>query len=317
MATQPLAKSVELSSADLTSKNGKAEKTVHETCYTEQDALNSVTQRNDGMGVKEAPPPTTPDDTSFETASALAGAEATTIQLQPVAAIENCDRRAEVQCVQFTSPNSGEMMTIDEARARLSSDRHLIVKQSADVLDKELGLQSQSHDAIGFCPGGAENSIMTYSSAADPGTARYANAVKGRALAQKSVITFSDAPDAHHEFLVPLKKASLGEVRQALREWGIVYQTLESEPGGTRVVIIDQYRKQGSQIRAAANHFGAEDVERLGEAKFDGVESADGLSDAEAREMASLAFDKVIFEYELEHPEAAECRQRFEERLKE
>src|SRR5271154_2556333 len=139
MATQPLAKSVELSSADLTSKNGKAEKTVHETCYTEQDALNSVTQRNDGMGVKEAPPPTTPDDTSFETASALAGAEATTIQLQPVAAIENCDRRAEVQCVQFTSPNSGEMMTIDEARARLSSDRHLIVKQSADVLDKELG----------------------------------------------------------------------------------------------------------------------------------------------------------------------------------
>ena len=86
-------------------------------------------------------------------------------------------------------------------------------------------------------------------------------AVKRRALAQKNVITFSDAPDARHEFLVPLEKAGLREVQVALRERGIVYHTLVSEPGGTRVVIIDQDRKQGSQITAAANCFGAEDVD--------------------------------------------------------
>jgi hypothetical protein len=316
MATQPLAKSVELSSADLASKNGKAEKTVLETCYTEQDALNSVTQCNDGMGVKEAPPPATPGGTTFETASAVAGAEATTTEPQHITAIDNCDRPAEVQCVQFTSPNSGEMMTIEEAQARLRSDRHLVAKQSADVLDKELGLKPQSHDAIGLCPDGAENSIMTVCSATDSGIARYANAVKGRALAQKSVITFSDAPDAHHEFLVPLEKASLREVQVALCERGIVYDTLVSDPRGTRVAIIDKNGKYGDQIKAAANHFGADDVARWGKAEFDGVENTDGLSDSEARDKASLLFDKVIFEYESKHPEAAECRQRFEERLK-
>jgi len=178
------------------------------------------------------------------------------------------------------------MMTIDEAQSRLGSDRHLIARQSADALDKELGLKSQSHDAIGLCPDGAENPIMTDSSAADPRTARYANAVKGRALAQKNVITFSDVPDARHEFLVPLEKASLREVQVALCERGIVYHTLVSEPGETRVVIIEPDRKQGSQIRAAANCFGAEDVERWGKAEFDGVQSTDGLSDSEARDMA-------------------------------
>jgi hypothetical protein len=208
------------------------------------------------------------------------------------------------------------MMTIDEAQARLRSDRHLIAKQSADVLDKELGLKPQSHDAIGLCPDGAENSIMTVCSATDSETARYANAVKGMALSQKSVITFSDAPDAHHEFLVPLEKASLREVQHALCEKGIVYHTLVSEPGGTRVVIIDPDRKQGSEIRAAANCFGAEDVERWGKAEFDGVQSTDGLSDAEARDMARASFDKVIFEYESVHPEAAECRRSFEETCK-
>jgi hypothetical protein len=79
-------------------------------------------------------------------------------------------------------------------------------EESADALDKEVGLKSQSHDAIDLCPDGAENSIITFSSAMDPETARYANAVQGRALAQKNVITFSVAPDARHEFQCPWKK---------------------------------------------------------------------------------------------------------------
>lgn len=225
------------------------------------------------MSIPENQSISAPDGAAAGTVPVAVGAEALTTQSQPIAAINNCGRHVEVQCVQFTSPNSDEMMTIDEAQSRLRSDRHLIARQSADDLDKELGLKSQSHDAIGLCPDGAENSIMTDSSATDPGTARYANAVKGRALAQKNVITFSDAPDARHEFLVPLEKASLCEVKVALCERGIVYHTLVSEAGGTRVVIIDQDRKQGSQIRAAANCFGAEDVERWGTAEFDGVQS--------------------------------------------
>jgi hypothetical protein len=88
-------------------------------------------------------PRTAPNGATTGTAPVVAGAEASTTQLPSIAAIDNCGRHVEIQCVQFTSPNSDEMMTIDEAPGRLTSNRHLIAKQSADVLDEELGLRSQ------------------------------------------------------------------------------------------------------------------------------------------------------------------------------
>jgi len=95
-----------------------------------------------------------------------------------------------------TLPKVQNRVLIKRAENRLASQEQKAFKEASDKIDKMLGLNHQSADAIGVWIDGAENSTATKYDNGDANKIQVATAMKGFLGRQKQVAIFTPNPEA-------------------------------------------------------------------------------------------------------------------------
>jgi SPP1 gp7 family putative phage head morphogenesis protein len=201
---------------------------------------------------------------------------------------------------QFFSPyESDESLDFDTALGLLDSDYEDATVEISRRVDDLLGLDSRQVRAVGDTASyGTEPSVVSIvDGPVDFERLRYASALKGKMLNQKTVLPFvdeADGPDLLYWFSVSTEKASIQELREELTSRGLQFRTLIPGEGRTRVMIYDPGSALGEPLEGVGRHYGATIHWRQGRGAFIGSDD----SRVEAREV----YDEVIAAFESDLP---------------
>ena len=213
---------------------------------------------------------------------------------------------AQQMAVGLASPNTRDPMSYADAKISLSSfeetnfvavaDRIVCALASRGTVEKAIG---EVHEQGRMGVSGAENSVVVKAPVALQDI-RYAMALLGRFAHQKFVIVFfpdeagaSGTKPAQMVLLRIPPKTSRVRIEKVLDQTGVPYRTLLDEH---RVLVFLPEGTSNTAVRKAAQRLSAKiEAER-------GTGEIFGDND---RGKALAAYDRIIAEYELAHPDKA------------
>ncbi len=200
---------------------------------------------------------------------------------------------ASKKAYQFYSPkNTDEIITIDQAKQRLSSQQHIEKKAIAEDIDRQLGLQSKQYDAIGDTKDyGTENALFNeMSNVKNFDDVIYSSVLKGRNMDQKGVIPFiTDESGKDMVYTIDIIGKTEQVLAKDLDSFGLDYRTYVGDDNKIKVVIYDEGSQLINKVNDFANKYDTDFKYEKGTGKFIG---------AETREEARTIYDNIISEYE-------------------
>lgn len=202
------------------------------------------------------------------------------------------------QTTSFVSPNEDpNNLSFEQAQQGLRSPRQKLLAEISHTIDSALGIRDiRVNHVIGAWSDGAENSVMTNSTATDPDIEEAAACMKAYLANQKAVLLFH--PDEEgHQFLAQFRtKGSLAEVHNKLLKLGVAFHTLE--PRGVNDIIVHFYGERMEDVqlfdKAAKSFDNAQVHVEAGHGKFIPPEQKQDGTDAEQREFSRQAYQQTI-----------------------
>jgi predicted ABC-type ATPase len=195
--------------------------------------------------------------------------------------------------VELYSPNVEENLTFADAQKRLGGADQARFRSIANGIDKQLGLQTKSQNAIGDWKDGAENSVVTYvKPGMDFDTVRYSTVIKGLSANQKAVVAFNVQPGGEDSIYHFHTDGKANDVRNVLDVNGLSFRTLVPVESGTDVVIFDPGRKLQANVEKVAEHYGTQVDQYDGKGEYIG---------GDTRAEGAKQFKGIIKSYEQSH----------------
>jgi hypothetical protein len=213
-------------------------------------------------------------------------------------------RRALQQGHIFASPNEKDVLTWEEALENYNGPSQDFVNHIGRSIDQMLGLDSLHHDAIGDTKTyGTENTVVSdINNVRDFDELRYAAALRGRALNQKSVLAFWDdkgGKNAMYYMMVP--EANLPKIRGQLDDAGLEFRTLRPHENQTLVQI---YAKDPEADLAALHKLASVYSAQGHDITIQRVRgTGEFVGEADTREEAQRNYAKIISDYEGDYPD--------------
>ena len=209
----------------------------------------------------------------------------------------------EARAHMFYSPNETDL-NFDQALVALRSPKQTYAQDVGKVIDDALGLNAVYHDAIGDTKTyGAENSVVSeMSNIQDFDELRYAAALRGRDLNQKSVLAFLEQEDGDHAlFSLTVPERDFPKLRTQLDDAGLEFRTLLPQADGTRIQI---FSKDPDADLSALHKFTDVYNERGHDIDIQGIRgTGEFVGEADTREEAQGNYAKIIQDYEGRYPD--------------
>ena len=202
----------------------------------------------------------------------------------------------------FYSPNEGDL-TWDQALVALGSPKQEYAQDVGRAVDHALGLSATYHDAIGDTKSyGTENSVVSeMSNIKDFDELRYAAALRGRDLNQKSVLAFMEHDDGDHTlYSLTVPQTDLPKLREQLDKVGLEFRTFRPSADDTQIQI---FSRDPEADRAALQKFATVYSDLGHDIEIQHVNgTGEFVGEADTREEAQRNYAKIIEDYEGQYP---------------